>query len=128
MKLQITNFKFQILCKGLMAAKIITFLLILLINVGVGVGFVFFLMLGLNGSSERDANYAFGGFIAGGLLVSFLMATAGLLLVKFLNKKQWNTVLTVLLSVVSFAALGFVLNVVIFFIAIFVAGYVRTGR
>ena len=111
-----------------MAAKIITFLLILVANVGVGVGFVFMLMLGLNGFSERDANYGFGVFIAGGLLVSFLMATAGLFLVKFLNGKQWNTVLAVLAAVVGFAALGFVLKVVIFFIAIFVAGFVRTSR
>jgi|SRR5215213_6920804 len=111
-----------------MAAKIITFLLILLINVGVGGGFVFFLMLGLNGFSERDANYAFGVFIAGGLLVSFLMATAGLFLVKFLNKKQWNQIFAVLVAVIGYAALGFVLKVVIFFIAIFVAGLVRTSR
>ena len=112
-----------------MAAKIITFFLILLINAGVGVAFVFFLMLGLNGFSERDANYGFGVFIAGGLLVSFLMATAGVFLVKFLlNKKQWNTVLAVLAAVVGLAALGFVLKVVIFFIAIFVAGFVRTSR
>ena len=111
-----------------MAAKIITFLLILGINVAVGGGFVFMLMLGLNGFSEHDANYAFGVFIAGGLLVSFLMATAGLFLVKFLNRKQWNTILAVILSVVGFAALGFVLKVVIFFIAIFVAGFVRTSR
>ena len=111
-----------------MAAKIITFFLILLINAGVGVAFVFFLMLGLNGFSEHDANYAFGVFIVGGLLVSLLMATAGVFLVKFLNKKQWNTVLAVLAAVVGFAALGFVLKVVIFFIAIFVAGFVRTSR
>jgi hypothetical protein len=111
-----------------MAAKIITFLLILVANVGVGVGFVFMLMLGLNGFSEHDANYAFGVFIAGGLLVSLLMAAIGVFLVRFLIGKQWNAVLAVLLSVVGFVALGFVLKVVIFFIAIFVADFVRTAR
>jgi hypothetical protein len=111
-----------------MAAKIITFLLILGINLAVGVGFIFTLMLGLNGFSERDANYAFGVFIAGGLLISLLTATAGLFLVRFLTGKQWNQVLAVLLSVVAFVALGFVLKVVVFFIAIFVADFVRTAR
>ena len=111
-----------------MAAKIITFLLILGINVGVGVGFVFLLMLGLNGFSERDANYAFGFFIGFGLLISLLMATGGLFLVKFLSGKRWNRVLAVSASVITFAALGFVLKVVIFFIAIFVADFVRTAR
>jgi len=111
-----------------MAAKIITFLLILGINVAVGVAFVFMLMLGLNGFSERDAGYAFGFFIVGGLLVSFLTATAGVFLIKFLSGKQWNQVLAVALSVIGFAALGFVLKVVIFFIAIFVADFVRTRK
>jgi hypothetical protein len=111
-----------------MAAKIITFLLILLINVAVGAGFVFMLMLGLNGFSEHDANYAFGVFIVGGLLVSLLMATAGLFLARFLTGKEWNAVLAVLVSVVAFVALGFVLKVGIFFIAIFVADFVRTSK
>ena len=111
-----------------MAAKIITFLLILIINVAVGVGFVFMLMLGLNGFSEDDAIYAFGVFIVAGLVVSLLMATGGLFLAKFLIGKQWNQALAVLASVIGFAALGFVLKVVIFFIAIFVADFVRTSK
>lgn len=111
-----------------MAPKIIAFLLILVINVAVGVGFVFMLMLGLNGFSERDANYAFGLFIVAGLIVSLLMATGGLWLVGFLSNKQWNRAVAVLASVAAFAALGFVLKVVIFFIAIFVADFVRTSR
>ena len=111
-----------------MAAKIITFLLIFGINVGIGAAFVFMLMLGLNGFSERVANYAFGFFIAAGLVIDLLMAAAGTFLAKFLGGKQWNQVLAVLVSVLTFAALGFVLKVVIFFIAIFIADFVRTAR
>lgn len=111
-----------------MAAKIITFLLILGINIAVGVGFVFFLMLSLNGFSEGDAMYAFGIFIVGGLLVSVLMATAGVFLVKFLTGKEWNVFLAVLLSIVSFVVLGFILKIVIFFVGIFAADFVRTSR
>ena len=111
-----------------MAAKIITFLLIFGINVGVGVGFVFLLMLGLNGFSERDANYAFGIFIVGASLVSLLMALAGIFLVKFLMKKEWNAPLAVLASVLAFVALGFVLKVVILFVGIFVADFARSSR
>lgn len=111
-----------------MAAKIITFLLIFGINIAVGAGFVFFLMLSLNGFSERDANYAFGIFIIGGLLVSILTGLAGVFLVKFLTGKEWNAVLAVLLSVVSFVVLGFILKIVIFFVGIFAADHIRTSR
>ena len=111
-----------------MAAKTITFLSIFGINIAVGVAIIFLLMLGLNGFSERDANYAFAIFISGGLVVSFLTATAGIFLVRLLTGKQWNAVLAVLVSVVAFVALGFVLKVVIFFIAIFVADFVRTSK
>jgi hypothetical protein len=111
-----------------MAAKIITFLLIFGVNIAVGAGFVFFLMLSLNGFSERDANYAFGIFIVGGLLVSVLTATAGVFLVRFLTGKDWNAVLAVLLSVVSFVVLGFILKVAIFFIGILAADHIRTSR
>ena len=111
-----------------MPAKIITFLSILIINVAIGAGFVFLLALALNGFSERDASYGFGIFIVGGLLISLLTATCGIFLLKFLLKKEWNAPLAVLLSVIGFAALGFVLKVVIFFIAILVANFVRTSR
>ena len=111
-----------------MAAKIITFLLIFGINFTIGVGFVFLLMLGLNGFSERDANYAFGIFIVGGLLVSILAAFGGIFLVKLLVKKEWNAPLAVLLSVVAFVALGFVLKVVILFVGILAADFIRTSR
>jgi hypothetical protein len=85
-------------------------------------------LLGLNGFSERDANYAFGIFIVGGLLVSILAAFGGIFLVKLLMKKEWNASLAVLLSVVAFVALGFVLKVVILFVGIFVADFIRTSR
>lgn len=111
-----------------MAVKIITFLSILGINIAAGVVLVFFLMLGLNGFSTRDSNYAFGFFIAGGVLVSFLMATAGLFLVKFLIAKEWNRFLAVLLSVVGFAAVGVILKFIILVIALLVADIVRTSR
>lgn len=108
-----------------MAAKIITFLSILVINVAIGVCFVFLLMLGLNGFSERDANYGFGVFIVGGLLVIFLTATGGIFLLKFLLKKEWNAVVAVLVSVVGFGALGFVLKVVILIVGILAADFAR---
>jgi hypothetical protein len=111
-----------------MAAKIITFLSIFGINIAVGVAIIFLLMLGLNGFTERDANYAFAIFIIGGLVVSVLTATAGIFLVRLLTGKQWNAVLAVLLSIVACTALGFVLKIGIFFIAIFVAGFVRSSR
>lgn len=111
-----------------MAAKIITFLLIFGINIAIGAGLVFFLMLSLNGFSERDANYAFGIFIVGGFLVSVLTGLAGVFLVRFLTEKDWNAVFAGLLSVASFVVLGFILKVVIFFVGILVADHIRTSR
>jgi hypothetical protein len=109
-----------------MAVKIITFLLILGTNVAVGAGFFFLLMLGLNGFSERAANYAFGIFIGGGILVSLLTAAAGVWLVGFLIAKKWNQFLAALAAIAGFAALGFLIKVVIFFTAIFAADFFRT--
>ena len=111
-----------------MAAKIITFLSILLINLAVGFALLFFMILALNGFSERDANYAFLTFITGGIVVSFLTAIAGIFLLNFLTNKSWNRILAVIVSVAAFSILGFVINVVIWFAGILIADLVRTSR
>lgn len=111
-----------------MAARIITFLLILLGNLVIGAAMLFFLVLGLNGFTEREANYAFGIFIGGAFLVSILTATAGVFPVEFLIKKDWHALLAVAVSVSGFIVLGFILKIVILLIGIFVADFIRTSR
>lgn len=111
-----------------MAAKIITFLLILLINLAAGLAMLFFMALALNGFSERDANYAFLIFIIGGIIVSFLIAAAGVFLLKFLTNRNWNPILSVLFSASAFSILGFIINFVVFFVGILAADIVRKSR
>jgi hypothetical protein len=111
-----------------MAAKIITFLLILLVNLTAGFALLFFMALALNGFSERDANYAFLIFIVGGIVVSFLTAAAGVFLLKFLIKRNRNLILSVFLSAAAFSVLGFIINFVVWFIGILAADIVRKSR
>ena len=111
-----------------MAAKIITFLLILLINLAAGLAMLFFMALALNGFSERDANYAFLIFIIGGVFISILTAIAGIFLLKFLTNRKWNLILSIIFSVAGFSVLSFIINIVIWFTGIFIADFVRTSR
>ncbi len=111
-----------------MAAKIITFLLILLINLAVGLAMLFFMVLALNGFSESDANYAFLIFIIGGVFISVLTAIAGVFLLNFLTNRNWNLILSIIFSVAAFSILSFLINIVIWFAGIFAAEFVRTSR
>jgi hypothetical protein len=111
-----------------MAVKIITFLSIFVINIAVGAAFVLMLMFSLNGFGERDANYAFAIFIAGGLLISVLASAGGVFLFKFLSNRQWNGVVAVLLSIAAFTVLGIILKTGIFFVSVLAADFARRAR
>ena len=112
-----------------MAAKIITFLIVVLLNLGGGFVWYFMLALGLNGFSGSDADYSMTLFPIGALLVSILAATAGVLATGyFINSKSWNPVLAVAVSAIVFTIVGLVINFILMFAAIFLADFVRTSR
>lgn len=111
-----------------MAAKIITFLLIGGANLAVCVILFFFLMLGLNGFSERDAIYAFVFFIIGALLVTILSGILGILLLRLLIKKKLSSILASIISVLVFSTLGAVINFALVFGGVIIADLVRTSR
>jgi hypothetical protein len=83
---------------------IITFVLL----VASAIGWFFFLMLALNGFSERDAGAAMIFFAVWTLAVAVALAAAGFFLTKLLIAKSFNAILALVLSVIVAVAVGFV--------------------
>lgn len=111
-----------------MAAKIITFLLIGGVNLAVAVVLLFFLMLGLNGFSERDANYAFLFFIIGAFVVTILTGILGIFLLNILVKRKFGSVSASVIAVLVFSILGAAVNFALLFAGVIIADLVRTSR
>ena len=111
-----------------MAAKIITFLVIVGINLAVAVVLLFFLMLALNGFSERDANYAFLFFIIGAFVVTFLSGILGIVLLNILTKRNFGSVSASIIAVLIFSILGAAINFALVFGGVIIADLVRTSR
>ncbi len=111
-----------------MAAKIITFLLIGGANLAVAVFLLFFLMLALNGFSERDANYAFLFFIGGAFVVTILSGILGVALLNILAKRKFGSVSASVIAVLIFSILGAAVNFGLLFGGVIIADLVRTSR
>ena len=111
-----------------MAAKIITFLLIGGVNLAVAVILLFFLMLGLNGFSERDTNYAFLFFIIGAFVVTAAAGILGIVLLNFLTTRKFKSVSALIIAVLIFSILGAAINLALVFGGVIIADLVRTSR
>lgn len=111
-----------------MAAKIITFLMIGGANLAIAVVLLFFLMLGLNGFSERDANYAFLFFIAGAFVVTVLSGILGIVLLNILTKRNFRSVSASIIAVSVFSILGAAMHIALWFGGLIIADLVRTSR
>lgn len=113
----------------MVAAKIITFLIVLLLNLGGGFVWYFMLALGLNGFTGTDADYSMTLFPISAVIVSILAAVAGVFATGYLiANKNWNPVLAVVVSSIVFTIVGVVVNFVLMFAAIFLADFIRTSR
>jgi hypothetical protein len=88
------------------ASGIITFVLLL----ASAVGWFFFLMLALNGFSERDATPALVFFAVWTIFFAAVLAVASFFLTKLLIGKTFNAILALILSVVAAFAVGFVVD------------------
>lgn len=111
-----------------MAAKIITFLIIALLNGTGGFLLMFFLLLGLNGFSERDVQWSFYLYIAGAIIVTLTTGATGIFLTNHLiEAKNWNAVLSVFASSTAFVIIGIILDFILLFTAIFLASAVRNS-
>ena len=111
-----------------MAAKIITFLAISGVNLAISVFLLFFLMLGLNGFSERDANYAFLFFIIGAFVVAVLSGILGIVLLNILINKNFRSVSASIITIFSFSIIGAVINIALSFGGLIIGEIVRTSR
>ena len=88
------------------ASGIITFVLLL----GAGCAFFFFLLLALNGFSEREANLAIVFYSIWILFFAVVFGVAGFFAAKFLIAKSFNAILALILSVVAAVGIGFVID------------------
>jgi hypothetical protein len=88
------------------ASGVITFILLIV----VGTGAFFFLLLGLNGFSEREANPAMIFFAVWCVFFAIALGAASFFLTKFLIKKSFNGILALILSVVAAIGIGFVVD------------------
>lgn len=112
-----------------MAAKIITFLIIALLNGTGGVFILFFLLLALNGFSERDGQWGIYLYVAGAIIVVLATSAAGIFLTKyFIETKNWNTVISVFSSSAAFVIIGIIADFILIFVAVFLASAIRNSH
>lgn len=88
------------------ASAIISFVLLAL----TGLAMFFFLLMALNGYSERDSTPAMIFYIAWLVFFTLILSVASYFLTKFLLKKSINGILAVSLSVILAGASGGLLN------------------
>jgi len=84
------------------ASGIITFVLLL----GAGCAFFFFLLLALNGFSEREANTALVFYSIWILFFAVIFGIASFFATKFLLAKAFNAILALTLSIVVASGIG----------------------
>jgi hypothetical protein len=106
--------------------KAIPFLITGLINLGGGVFLVFFLLLGMNGFSEQQAQPGLIFFIVWVLLASLITAILSVVATNFFTaRKSMNFWLAALLSAFIFVVAGMVLSVVGWFVSLFITTAMR---
>ena len=110
-----------------MAAKIIAFLITFIVNIAVGVIVFFGMLVGMNGYSESDATYGFVTYFVLAVLVSLLMSSLAVVALHLLLKRQFSSIVAVLISVILFCVIGAVLKVICSSIGISVAEFVRVN-
>lgn len=110
-----------------MTSKIIAALLIAAINAIMGVAVFLFLLVAMNGYSERIASYGLGAFVILGLAVTVSVAIGGFLITGYLLKRGRSPVLAGFLSTVAGSVLGAFLKVVSALVGIGVAEVIRAG-
>lgn len=100
---------------------IVTFVLLL----GTGCGLFFFLLLALNGFSEREANVAIGFFCIWILFFSIALGIASFFATKFLIAKSFNAILAVLLSIIVATGIGAAIDFGGLFISAIISSAIR---
>ena len=105
------------------AAGIITFVLLM----AAGVGLIFFLMLGLNGFSERDATPALVFYVVWLIFFAIVFGTISFFLTKFLIAKTFNAILAMILSIIAASAIGLVVDFGGLIVSTIIASEIRSS-
>lgn len=106
--------------------QILNFLITALVNIAVGVVLFFFLLLGMNGYSEKQATPGLILYIAWALLFSILTAVFSVLAARFLiRKKSFSPLAATAIFAPIFIVVGGVANFVGIFAAIFLTEALR---
>lgn len=102
--------------------------IITLVLLGV-IGFCsfFFLLLALNGFSERDVNASFIFYTVWVIFCTLIMATAAFFITKFLIGKSWNAILSVAISVLLTVVIGTVIDFGGLIVSTIIASEVRNS-
>lgn len=100
---------------------IVTFVLLL----GIGVASFFFLLLALNGFSEREANVAIVFYCIWILFFAIAFGAASFFFTKFLIAKSFNAILAVILSIVAATGIGAAIDFGGLFISAIIASEIR---
>lgn len=108
--------------------KILTFLFTFGINLGIAFCLLFFMLLGLNGYSEKDANWGIFLYLALGILSAVLTGVVSVFAANYLvDKKQFAAWSASLTAIIAFVVIGSVLNFVCFALGIIMAEIKRTN-
>lgn len=105
------------------ASGIITFVLLL----GAGCGLFFFLLLALNGFSEREANFALVFYSIWILFFAIIFGIAGFFIAKFLLAKSFNAILALILSIVVASGIGALIDFGGLIISTLIASEIRNS-
>lgn len=111
----------------IMGWKIAASVITLLTCVVIGVSVFFVMLMGMNGYSESDSTYGLGTYIVLASLVSLLMALLAAFVTGKLIKKEYNSLVAVLISVTVFSLIGAVSKGVCCLIGIGVSEFVRVN-
>ncbi len=110
-----------------MAAKILAAILAFVLNIAVGVVVLATMIIAMNGYGESDAMWGLGTFVVLALVAALLMALGAFLLTGYLSNKQYNPVVTVIVSILAFSIIGSLLETVAGLIGVGVAEFVRVN-
>jgi hypothetical protein len=86
--------------------KILAFIITVLANFAVGAVLFFFLLMALNGFSERDANPAIVFYVVWAFVAAIGLGIGSFFLTKFLIAKSFNAILALVISVIAAVGLG----------------------
>jgi len=106
------------------ASGIVTFILLL----ASAVGWFFFLLLALNGFSERDTTPSLVFFAVWTLLAAVVLGAGSFFLTKFLIARSFNAILALILSVTAAVGIGFIADFGGLIASTIVASEMRNGR